>query len=301
MRISTTWNHQLGVDAMLEQQSKLSDTQLKLSSGKKYLSPSENAPAAVSLINLEQNIKENQQFQTNIGAARQRLELQESSLENATNVLQRIRELAVQGMNDSNTVTNRQEIAAEIDELNKQLLGMANTKNANGEYLFAGYKSDTIPFDTTTYAYQGDANQRSIAIGPSRTITDGDAGEAVFGVYSAGTLTPGGIDNAFQAINRLSQDLKANTPNSGSLDDIDRAMVRFETTRASTGARLHALDDQQNLNTDYILANKTTASAIGDLDYADALSKFSLQQTSLQAAQAAFTKVQNLSLFNYIS
>ncbi|NJA08383.1 flagellar hook-associated protein 3 [Methylococcaceae bacterium WWC4] len=301
MRISTTWNHQLGVDAMLEQQSKLSDTQLKLSSGKKYLSPSENAPAAVSLINLEQNIKENQQFQTNIGAARQRLELQESSLENATNVLQRIRELAVQGMNDSNTVTNRQEIAAEIDQLNKQLLGIANTKNANGEYLFAGYKSDTIPYlDTPTFAYQGDANQRSIAIGPNRTITDGDAGEAVFGTI-APAVTVGSINSVFQAIKQVSQNLKANTPQSGSLDDIDRAMVRFETTRASTGARLHALDDQQNLNTDYILANKTTASAIGDLDYADALSKFSLQQTSLQAAQAAFTKVQNLSLFNYIS
>lgn len=105
----------------------------------------------------------------------------------------------------------------------------------------------------------------------------------------------------FQAVAQISADLKANTPNKNSLNDMDTALVRFDTIRASAGARLNALDDQENLNADYILDNKSTASDIGDLDYAEALSKFNLQQISLQAAQQAFTKVQNLSLFNYIS
>lgn len=303
MRISTTWNHQLGVNAMLDQQSKLSDTQLKLSSGKKYLNPSENATAATGLIDLNQNIKENQQFQVNIGAARQRLSLEESSLDNATQVVHRIRELTVQGLNDSNTAINRQQIAMEISELNKQLLNIANTKNANGEYIFSGYRTDQAAFNTSTYAYNGDANPRQIAIGPNRMVTDGDPGEAVFGTVLTPppALTPGSISNVFQAVAQIAGDLNSNTPNKGSLDDLDAALVRFDTTRASAGARLNALDDQENLNADYILDNKATASEIGDLDYADALSKFNLQQISLQAAQQAFTKVQNLSLFNYIS
>ncbi|CAD6873294.1 flagellar hook-associated protein FlgL [Methylomonas fluvii] len=302
MRISTSWNNQLGLNAMLDQQSKLSETQLKLSSGKKYLSPSENAVAATSLIDLNHNIKENQQYQVNIGAARQRLDLEESALDNAGSVLHRIRELTVQGLNDSNTATNRKQIAMEIDELNKQLLSIANTKNANGEYIFSGYKTDQAAFtDTPAYAYQGDANQRSIAIGPSRQVTDGDPGDSVFGSIQVAPLTAGSISNVFQAVAQISADLKANTPNKGSLNDMDAALVRFDTIRASAGARLNALDDQENLNADYILDNKSTASDIGDLDYAEALSKFNLQQISLQAAQQAFTKVQNLSLFNYIS
>jgi len=302
MRISTSWNHQLGLNAMLDQQSKLSETQLKLSSGKKYLSPAENAVAATSMIDLNHNIKENEQYQVNIGAARQRLDLEESGLDNAGSVLHRIRELTVQGLNDSNTATNRKQIAMEIDELNKQLLSIANTKNANGEYIYSGYKTDQAAFtDTPAYAYQGDVNQRSIAIGPSRQVTDGDPGESVFGSIQVAPLTAGSISNVFQAVAQISADLKTNTPNKNSLNDIDTALVRFDTIRASAGARLNALDDQENLNADYILDNKSTASDIGDLDYAEALSKFNLQQISLQAAQQAFTKVQNLSLFNYIS
>lgn len=301
MRISTSWNHQLGVNAMLDQQSKLSEIQLKLSSGKKYLNPAENPVAASGLIDLEQNIKENQQYQVNIGAARQRLSLQESGLDNAGGILHKIRELTVQALNDSHNATNRKQIAMEIGELNKHLLAIANTQNANGEYIFSGFKSDQRTFTDPPYTYQGDLNQRNIAIGPNRQVTDGNTGDAVFGSIQATPLTVGSISNVLQAVEQLANDLNANTPNKNSLTDLDNAMVRFDTIRASAGARLKALDDQENLNADYILDNKKTASAIGDLDYADAMSKFNLQNVALQAAQQAYVKVQNLSLFNYIS
>lgn len=305
MRISTSWNQQLGVNAMLEQQTRLSENQLKLSSGKKYLTPAENPATATNLIDLQQNIQENEQYQVNINAARQRLGLQESNLADATDALQRIRELAVQGLNDSNNAENRKQIALEIDQLNDHLLGVANTQNANGEYIFSGYKSNTAAYsfsNTTGYSYDGQPNSwRSIEIGPNnRTVTDGDSGDTVFGAIQPTPLTPGAINNVFQAVAQLSSDLKANKPNTASLDDLDKTLVRFATTRASTGARLHALDNQENLNAEYILDNKSTASDMGDLDYAEALSKFNLQQISLQAAQQAYAKVQNLSLFNYL-
>jgi len=84
------------------------------------------------------------------------------------------------------------------------------------------------------------------------------------------------------------------------LGDISKALERFSTVRASVGARMNALDVQEDRNADYILDNKSTASEIGDLDYAEALSKFNLQEIALQAAQQAYVKVQNLSLFNYM-
>jgi flagellar hook-associated protein 3 FlgL len=309
MRISTSWNQQLGVNAMLDQQSKLSDTQMRLSSGKKYLTPSENTVAATSLIDLDQTIKENEQYQVNIGSARQRLSLEETSLSSATDVLQNIRELTIQGLNGSNNAENRKQIADKIDQLNKQLMGIANTQNANGEYIFSGYKSDQATYTSTLTppatippVYQGDFNQRLITIGPNtRQVADGDPGDSVFGTVSAvGPLAAGSINNVFQAVAKLSSDLRANTPNTASLTDIDSSMDRINTTEASVGARLNALDSQENLNADYILDHRKTASAVGDLDYAEALSKFNLQQIALQAAQQAFVKVQDLSLFKYL-
>lgn len=308
MRISTSWQHQLGVNSMLDQQAKMSATQLKLANDKKYLTPSENPVATTGLINLEQTIKENQQYQVNIGSARQRLSLEESSLRSATDILQSIRELAVRGMNGSLNPENRQQVATEIDELNKQLMSVANTQNANGEFIFSGYKSDqrtytsslTPPDTMPTYGYQGDINQRSVAIGPNRQVADGDSGEAVFGVVTGGGGAAGSIDNIFEAVSQLASDLRNNTPNSASLADIDRTMVRINTTDASVGARLKVLDSQENINAESILDHQTTASALGDLDYAEALSKFNQQQVALQAAQQTFTKVQGLSLFNYL-
>lgn len=298
MRISTTWQHQVSVTQMLNQQSKLTDTQLKMASGKKYLTPSENPQAAASLIDFNQRIKVYQQYQDNISTVRQRLDQENSSLDGSIEVIMQIRDLALQSFNDINQDTNRQQIAGQIDQLKEQLLTIANTQNPNGEYIFSGYASDQQPFDSS-YAYQGD-EQRSLAIGPARTMADGDKGDEVFGAAVASPVA-GSITNAFQAIAKLSTDLKANTPNHASLTDLDNALNLLSKTQVSVGSRLNTLDVQESLNEDYIIDYKSMVSEIGDLDYAEAVSNFNLQQVALQAAQQAFSKVQNLSLFNYIS
>ncbi len=297
MRISTAGHQQSSVNAILDQQAKLVANQLKLSSGKKILTPSEDTAAAVKLVNLEQTIKLNQQYQDNIGVARQRLTLEESSLREAVNTLQRIRELGVQGLNDTNGASDRQKIAAEMDALNAHLQGIANTQNANGEYIFSGYKTGTRAFNQdngppVAFTYQGDDQQRALQIGPDRQVADGDAGEAVFGEI--------GVDNIFEAIEKFSSDLKNNQPHPASLADLDTGLNKIANTEASIGARLNALDKQQDLNANYILDSQSTASAVGDLDYAEALSKFNSQQLALQAAQQAYSRVQELSLFDFL-
>jgi len=192
-----------------------------------------------------------------------------------------------------------------MEALNDHLLGLANTKNANGEYLFSGFKSTTQAFSKNTvsggYAYAGDANQRTLQIGENRQIADGDPGINVFGTPANSTLPAAGANtNIFEAIGRFAADLRSNTPNSASLDDVASALDKMLTVEASVGARLNALDSQEGVNTDAILNMKTVLSATEDLDYAEAISKFNLQTVSLQAAQQAFTQVKKLSLFNYL-
>ena len=195
MRISTSLAQQLGVNAILNQQFKLSQTQNQLSSGLRINNPSDDPAASVRILDIQQSIAQNNQYQSNIDTLNSRLTFEEDTLNGAVNAIQRARELAVQGLNDSNSPSDRTAIAQEIRQIADQLVGVANTKNANGEYLFAGYHSRTPPYvatvttvtqggvtkDVTLYQYQGDENQRNIQINPTRRIADGDHGIDVFG------------------------------------------------------------------------------------------------------------------------
>ena len=304
MRISTSWTQQTAVNSMLDQQSRLQQTQMQLSTGKKILAPSDDPAAAARIIDLNQTIKQTEQYQSNISVARQRLTLEDGVLQNSINVLHRIKELGIQGLNATNSPSDRTAIAVEMEGLNQQLVGLANTRNANGEYLFSGFKSATQPFSKNTatggYTYAGDAHQRAIQISETRQIADGDAGINVFGMPTDSLPAAGSNANIFEAIDRFAADLKSNTPNPASLDDISSALDKMLTVEALAGVRLNALDSQEGLNDDFVINMKAVLSATEDLDYAEAISKFNLQTVSLQAAQQAFTQVKKLSLFNYL-
>ncbi len=303
MRISTSWAQQAAVNSMLDQQSRLQQTQLQLSTGKKLLTPSDDPAAAARSIELNQGIKQTEQYQSNINAARQRIALEDGVLQNAVDVLHRIKELGIQGLNDTNSPSDRIIIATEMETLNEHLVGLANTRNANGEYLFSGFKSTTQPFSKNTaggYTYSGDAKQRTLQIAENRQIADGDPGVNVFGTPANSLPAAGANDNIFEAIARFATDLRSNTPDPASLDDVSSALDKMLTVEASVGVRLNALDNQESVNADAVLNMKTVLSATEDLDYAEAISKFNLQTVSLQAAQQAFTQVKKLSLFNYL-
>ena len=410
MRLSTALMQHLGTNAILEQQSRLNKTQLQLASGNRLLTPSDDPVAAARSLDLEEAIRKHEQYQNNINTIDSRLGLEEATLDGMTNVLQRIRELAVRANNDASLrPEDKQYMAQEVRQALGELLGLANTRNANGEYLFAGTKSHTPPYTEDTlitdgyYKYQGDANQRLIQIGPTRRLADGDPAPNVFeqvetaridaspNDITEGTpttvevqklpvdaLTPGAVfelevdgiklsvgpmdkdptltelataldsaassasapfsvaeglgedtgklvltwstpgnvgsvvqlrryDNTFTAIDQFTKALD------GSLDDktakslitdsllaLDNALEKINNTRASVGARLNAIDQQRQVNEQFVVEMQGTLSEVKDLDYATAIARFNLQQVGLQAAQQAFVKVQNLSLFNYI-
>jgi flagellar hook-associated protein 3 FlgL len=184
MRISTAWAQQLGVNAMNAQQVKLSNTQMQLSSGLKILSPSDAPAAAVKILDLQESIDKTKQYQDNIEVTRSRLEIEESSLATAEDILIRAKELTVQALNSTLTADDRLSIKYEIDQMLEQMVGVSNTKNANGEYIFSGDFSTTpaVAWDpkTESYAYQGGINQRTLDVAPERRVADGDLGSDVF-------------------------------------------------------------------------------------------------------------------------
>ena len=70
--------------------------------------------------------------------------------------------------------------------------------------------------------------------------------------------------------------------------------------RTEIGVRLTQIEDQSALSGGVVLQLQTALSETQDVDYAEAITRFNQQLLGLQAAQQAYTKVQGLSLFNYL-
>lgn len=408
-RISTNLAQQLGINSILLQQNQLNQTQQQISTGKRILTPSDDPAGTVQILDLNQSISRIDQFQNNLDYAKSRLSLSEGVLQGVTSSLQRVRELAVQGFNDVNSSVDKASIAQEIFQRLDEILALANSKDASGDFLYAGFKTQTQPFTGSAasglFSYQGDQGQRLIQIGENRTISDGNAGNEVFfdlkdkngnpedmfkTLYSlavdlstgrpaaeetvltltaqpndgdvftlngityefdtdattdpdntavtVGADTDATTSNLADAINTEqglgNTDVTATASNSeilivadeqgkekislsalpaaigvttpisiplyDRLDQLDVALGRVLDVRAQLGARLNVLDSQESTNQDFLLSIKQTKSQIEDLDMAEAISRFNLQAVSLQAAQQAFVRVQNLSLFNQL-
>ena len=299
MRISTAQIFQQSVDAMLTQQRQLSETELQVASGKRILRPSDDPSAAVRVLDLNEAEKRITQYQRNADAAVARLDQEESALTGIEDLLQRVRELAVQGASDSVGAEGRQAIAAEVRELMGSFLRLANSRDANGEYLFAGYQSLTQPFvhdGTGGFTYQGDDGQRMVEIGAGREIATGDPGQIFMDFAAAG----GGTTNIGEVLYDLAASLEAGNGYPEALTDIDTAFTTLDNTRAKIGARMNAIDEQRGVNDTFDLAVKDVRSTLEDLDYAEAISRFNQQLTALQASQQSFLKIQDMSLFNFL-
>ena len=294
MRISTSYIQQQNIDSMLKRQSELSQTQMQVSTGKKILHASDDPISAVQTLSLQRGVNLSEQYISNSETAENKLSITEGILISVNDTLQRVRELAVQGLNDSYDVGSRQGIAEEIEQLNNILVNLASTTDSNGEYIFSGYQTDTAPFDGT-FNYQGDNGQRHIRVGEGYSVPINEVGDIVFG---------DGATSIFQSIKDFAADLRLEPKGAavvgGFLGSMDSAMDNANIAQVKIGTRMNAVDHQRAINESTKFSMETILSQVQDLDYAKAITQLNLQMTGLQAAQQSYAKVQNLSLFNYL-
>jgi len=396
MRVSTSGMFTQGVQMMQRLQAALDHTQRQVSSGRRILTPSDDPIAVARALEIRESISRLDQFDRNASIAQNRLAQEESALSSVNNVLQRVRELALQANNASQDNESRHIIAVEMRQQLDNLVQLANQKDGNGKFLFSGNLDDTEPVTRvgSLYSYNGDQGQRYIHIGEARQVADGDSGAAVFfgvrdgngkfstsaassnsgtGVLGAGsivdptawnqdqftvrfidqssyevidssaavvttgafqpgdTLTFSGIEfrldgqpeagDEFLAVPSRFQDVFSmvdqiataveldvtddvsgaalnNGVNTGILN-IDQAIGNILDFRTQVGTRLTSIDDQVDVNGAFSMNYQETLASLEDLDYAEALSRLSMEVTTLEAAQQSFVRTQSLSLFNY--
>lgn len=183
MRISTLQMHRDGLSNMLQNQQDLNKTQQQVASGRRVLTPADDPVAATKILQLKQDLAQREQFDNNMTAAENRLELEEVTLGSVSDYYARLKELTVAAGGGALTQTDRQAIAAEVSQIELALVDLFNTRDANGEFVFAGFKGGDPAFQIQPngrYAYQGDEGQRFVAIGATTTIATGDHGKGLF-------------------------------------------------------------------------------------------------------------------------
>ena len=328
MRISTIQAFNTGVRGIQDNYSAATRTQEQISSGKRILTPADDPVASVRLLQLDQEASKLDQYKNNLTAATNSLTQQEAVLNSVNNLLQRVREITLEAGNGALDAGGRQALAQELAEREDELFGLVNSQNARGEYLFGGFKSGSQPFvrqDDGSYIYQGDEGQRSIQIGSARTVAINDNGKELFVDISNAGVTQTSDDssddgdqstdtvkrNVLDTVRLLREALENSSDTAADkskrsemlsvgLQNIDNAMNKVLGVQTSLGARLNVIESAQLENDEAALINAQVQSGLADLDYAEALSRLSMQSIVLEAAQQSFVKISGLSLFNYL-
>jgi flagellar hook-associated protein 3 FlgL len=183
MRISTGMMFDLGVSSINKQSASLLHLAQQVSSGRRILTPSDDPVAAARALEVQQAQDITSQYTTNQSNAKSALGLSDAALSSVGDLLNRVRQLAVYGGNGSLATSDRKSIADELTANFDQLLGLANSTDGTGQYLFSGYMGSTQPFAGTVangVIYFGDSGQRLLQASASRQLQVSDAGNDVF-------------------------------------------------------------------------------------------------------------------------
>ncbi|SFE26626.1 flagellar hook-associated protein 3 FlgL [Nitrosomonas sp. Nm166] len=182
MRISSNTIYEVGTHLMLQQQEALIKTQQQLSTGRRILTPSDDPISAAQVLNITQSASLNQQYSINRISANSALGLEENVLKNVTLLLQDVHEATVHAGSATLTDADRKILATELRSQLESLVGLANTTDEKGQFLFSGYQANTKPFVQAglNVQYMGDQGQRLNQVGPSRQLAVSDTGTDIF-------------------------------------------------------------------------------------------------------------------------
>ncbi len=295
MRIT---NRMLAENAMRNTSANLqamSVSQNQIGSGKKLSKPSDDPAQVLSAIEATDGLAQISQYLRNIGVAQQQTSAADAALSDAANVVQRARELAVEGGTGTLSDADRQAIAAEVDQLTAQLVSDAATK-VGDSYIFNGFQSQTAPY---VYTPASGTTAGVVSGAPDTSAVMARVGPGV--QVQVNTSAADAFRPALDALTQLYSDLESGGTVAGTtLDALDGALDAVTQARAVVGARTNRLDQTQtNLQAQQLAVTKLLSDT-EDVDMASAISLFQQQQLTYNAALQVSGKILQTSLIDVL-
>lgn len=260
------------------------------SSGKRLTRASDDPSGAADAMGLRARAAAEAQYERNIDNGNGWLAVIDSALSQATDILQRVRDLALQGGSDTSSASARHSLAVEVDQLKEAMLSLANTTHM-GRTVFAGTSDEGVAFrpDYTFTGAPGATVERRVA--DNETVRVDVDGTDVFGQ---------GATSVFALFDQISADLKANTNTSASVAQIDAAIDKVLSAQTTVGARMNRLERAAETVSANQIGFAERLSAIEDVDLAELSIDLQLTQMSYQASLQIGAAVLSTSLLDFI-
>ncbi|MGC9669221.1 flagellar hook-associated protein FlgL [Planosporangium sp. 12N6] len=271
---------------------RLGRTQQQLSSGKQINGASDSPTGAVAAMQFRSDISAAQQQRRNADDGIGWLGSADAALTNVSSSGRRARELVLQGMSagTGGSAESREALAAEIDNIRKELIGTANTTYLNRP-VFGGTTGGTVAYDQSG-TYVGDTGTVTRTVGENMKVRVDTGGEEVFGT---------GDTQLFKVLDDITTHLRTNPAALGDdLGRLDTALQKVQAGLSSVGARYNQVDRMRQAADDKVLDLKNQLSDVEDIDLPKTLTDLSLQQTAYQAALAAAARVVQPSLVDFL-
>lgn len=317
MRLSTNMIFDQQVRGISDSQASWLKVGEQLSSGRRVSNPSDDPVAAARSVIVAQSQAQNSQYALARTFATQGLSTEENTLNSVTSTIQSAQTLIVYGSTGTLSDDDRGSIATQLEGLRSQLLNLANSKDGNGRYLFAGYKTDSAPFadnGSGAVSYVGGSNAITQQVDSSRTMTVAHTGDDIFmSVTSNATAEPDGSPSETNLFSMLDSAISALKTPQTDADDATKATFQAAmdktnrglsnslnnvlNVRSEIGTQLSELSTLDSQGDDRGVILTTEMSDLVDADYTSAISSYTMQQTALQAAYKTFSDMSSMSLF----
>jgi flagellar hook-associated protein 3 FlgL len=277
--------------------------QMQTTTGRKINKASDDPVGITYSLRYRAELAANEQYKKNVDSALSWLDFNDTVLEQAGDVLQRVKELMTQGANGTNPEIALQNVKNEIEQLKTQLIEIGNS-SMNGKYIFNGEKFGQAPFDINAPAFdaknvQTDTGVFNYSIGPNVQIDINFSASEVFGAADP----TGTGDNVFSVIDRVMAGLTAGNYSSVSseLKNIESSMDRLLSLRSEVGARVNRLELTQNRLESMTINLTDMQSKTEDADFEKLLIEAQINENIYQASLSVGAKVVSKSLVDFLS
>lgn len=269
--------------------------QESVSTGRRIIRPSDDPTGSVTSLVLRSNNDELEQAQQNIELAEGWLNATDVALQDISSILQRVRELTVQGANETLSEKETQALGNEVDELLSHAMQMANSRYGD-RFIFGGFNTRSLPFEfldsaKTGWQYNGDNGEIERSVAPGVRISINTSGDRVF-------------PQIFDVLIGVRDDLRAHNQESLSLDRLDElenvhddVLDALLSQVGSKGSRLDLLKRQL---TALHLNNTDVLTQVEDVDMSETIIRLNAQQAALQAALATGSRIIQTNLIDFL-
>ncbi|MFC0272214.1 flagellar hook-associated protein FlgL [Metabacillus herbersteinensis] len=265
----------------------------QLATGKKISRPSDDPVIAMKGMHYRTNLTEVEQYKRNLSEAYQWMENSEGGIEHTTQILQRVRELTLQGKNGTNSPEDLKAIGVEIGQLKEDLVGVANTQVA-GRYIFNGTQTDKAPItknaDGTLDFSNMTTSAFNVEVSKGVQLKVNANADKVFG------------EDFFATLEAIESGL-----NNGKLENSDELLgqldIHFDTMsseRSELGARYNRLELIDSRIADQEIIANRILSDNEDADIERVITDLTIQESVHRASLAVSSKIIQPTLIDFL-